>query len=166
MSAPAPVEFPAPVIRETDGMRMHYLPLPDVIADAFAGIRRVLVTLGGHTVRRAILSRAGGGRYLALSRDLMRTAGLSDGDLAIVTLEADPEPDRIDLGELADALADDPEAQARWDTFTPGRQRSYAHYVTSAKRPETRAARAREIAHKLATHTLYGDLLARRDGDA
>ena len=41
--------------------------------------------------------------------------------------------------------------------MTPGRQRGLAYYITSAKTTDTRLKRALEIAHKLRTHTLYGD---------
>lgn len=159
-----PVTYAAPVLRD-ERTRMHYVPVPPEIADALGGAVRVLATVGDHTSRRAIQHRGGGGFMLVVGLAVLREAGLAYGETAIVTLAPDPDPDRIDLGELADALADDDAARARWDTFTPGRQRSMAYYVTSAKRPETRVARAREIAHKLSTHTLYGDLLARGERD-
>jgi len=155
-----PLTYPAPVLRD-ERTRMHYVPVPPEIADALGGAVRVVATVGDHTSRRAIQHRGGGGFMLVVGLTVLREAGLAYGDTALVTLAPDPDPDRIDLGELADALAADDEARARWETFTPGRQRSMAYYVTSAKRPETRAARAREIAHKLATHTLWGD---RRQG--
>jgi uncharacterized protein YdeI (YjbR/CyaY-like superfamily) len=56
------------------------------------------------------------------------------------------------------ALEQDEEAAARFYAMTRGRQRSLASYVTSAKREETRVKRAVELAHKLRTRTLYGDL--------
>lgn len=152
--------FVAPVLVHETGFRQHYLPLPSDVDAAMkaAGARRVIATLNGHTIRRGIQSRTASGRHLALSRDLMRTLGVAYGELVEVDLKADPDPDHVDLGELAAALEADPEAKARFDTFTPGKQRGLAHYVTSAKRPETRESRAEEIAHKLRTHTLYGDI--------
>lgn len=151
--------FVAPVLIHETGMRQHYLPLPADVDGALRAekVRRVIATLNGHTVRRGIQSRKVSGRHLALSRDLMRTLGVIYGDLVDVEMHADPDPDHVDLGELAAALEAEPEAKARFDTFTPGKQRGLAHYVTSAKRPETRESRAEEIAHKLRTHTLYGD---------
>jgi uncharacterized protein YdeI (YjbR/CyaY-like superfamily) len=65
-------------------------------------------------------------------------------------------------GELLLALAQDPAAQARWDTFPPGRQRSLASYVTSAKTEPTRIKRAVALATKIRTHTLYGDRLPKQ----
>lgn len=151
--------FVAPVLVHETGMRQHYLPLPTDVDDVLraATVRRVIATLNGHTVRRGIVTRKASGRHLVLSRDLMRTLGVEYGDLVDVDLVADSEPDHVDLGELEAALAADPEAKARFDTFTPGRQRGLAHYVTSAKRSETRESRAEEIARKLRTYTLYGD---------
>ena len=156
---PEPFAFVAPVLVHESGMRIHYLPLPPAVDAALRAdkVRRVVATLNGHTVRRGIQSRAASGRHLALSRDLMRTLGVAYGDLVEVELLADPEPDHVELGELAAALAADPEARARFETFTTGKRRSLAHYVTSAKRPATRESRAEEIARKLRTHTLYGD---------
>ena len=151
--------FLAPVLRHEAGFRMHYLPLPPAVDAALRaeGARRVVATLNGLTVRRGLQSRTASGRHLALSRDLMRQLGVAYGDLVEVELHADPEPDRVELGELEAALAADPEARARFDAFTPGKQRSLAHYVTSAKRADTRETRAAELARKIRTHTLHTD---------
>lgn len=152
--------FAGPVLRLRAGLRQPYLPLPAEIADAWqaAGVRRLVGTLNGHPVRRAILGRRDGERYVALSRALLRDLGAEEGGTVRAILEPDPEPDRVDPGEeLRAALAQDEAARARFEAMTPGRQRSLAHYVTSARRPETRVRRALELAHKLRTHTLYGD---------
>lgn len=156
---PETYSFVAPVLVHETGMRQHYLPLPADVDAALRAqkVRRVVATLNGHTVRRGIQSRKASGRHLALSRDLLRQLEVAYGDLVEVEMHADPDPDHVDLGELAAALEADPEAKARFDTFTPGRQRGLAHYVTSAKRPGTRESRAEEIARKLRTYTLYGD---------
>ena len=59
--------------------------------------------------------------------------------------------------ELAAALAHDAEARERWDTFTPGRQRSLAVQVERARRPETRERRALDLARQIRTRTLPTD---------
>lgn len=153
--------FPSPVLRLEDGFRYYYLPLPADIADAFdgAGVRRVEGLLNGHPTRRAIQRRLNGERFLIVGKDLLRTVGASEGDTVMVEVWPDPEPDRVEMPEEFEAaLSDDTEAAARFWGFTPGRQRSLAHYVTSAKRPETRWKRAEELTYKLRTHTLYDDL--------
>lgn len=153
--------FAGPVLRQDVGFRQHYIPVPPEIADdllATSG-RRVIAVMNGHEERRAIQSNKDGERFILLGIPLLREIGAKLGDIVMVTLRPDPEPERIDLGEeLTAVLEQDEEAAARFYAMTPGRQRSLAYYVTSAKRTETRITRALELAKKLRTHTLYGDL--------
>ncbi len=151
--------FAAPVLREDGGMGYHFLPVPADAAARLAasGTRRVVAVLNGHAVRRGIVTVAGG-PALIVGLALLRTIGATPGDTVLVDAAPDPEPDRIDLGdELEAVFADDADAAARFFSFTLGRQRSMASHVTGAKRPETRRTRALDLAHKLRTHTLYGD---------
>jgi hypothetical protein len=153
-------EFPAPVLRQPEGFRYHYLPLPPDIAEAFeaAGVKRVVTQLNGRTIRRAIQGNRDGERFLIFGLALLRDAGVAPEDVVILSIEPDPEPDRIDVpDELVEALAEDAEAGARFEAMTQGRQRGLSYYVDSAKRPETRVKRAAEIAYKLRTFTLHGD---------
>lgn len=141
-------------------MRMHYVPLPDDVAAALreAGVRRVVGTLNEHPFSRALHGWGSGPVHLMLGRGVLREAGLAYGDPVIVSLKPDPRPDDPDLpDELVAALQADHEAGKRFYGMTPGRQRSLAHYVHTAKRPATRERRALELAHKLRTYTLHGD---------
>ncbi len=152
--------FAAPVLRLETTFRYHFLPVPADVGEALwnAGTRRLIATLNGHDVRRALLRTAEGHYHVLVGLPLLRTIGAREGDLVAVDLRPDPEPNRIDLDEAFAAILDqDEEAAARFFAFTPGRQRSLASYVTSAKRPETRVKRALELAEKIKTHTLYGD---------
>ncbi len=152
--------FAAPVLRHDSGMRMHYVPLPLEIADALAAadVRIVSGTLGGVPFRRAIQGRGNGTPHLVFGQKALADAGLGYGDTAEVELEAAPDPDAVHLpDEFAVALEQDPEAAARFASFTPGRQRSLGIYVDQAKRPATRERRALELCEKIRTHTLYGD---------
>ncbi len=155
----APESFAAPVLRSRLWTGYHVLPVPAESAESLlaAGTRRVVATLNGHSVRRALTTHDGA-TVLMLGRSLLRAMGVCEGDTVFADVATDPEPDRVDLGDaLEAALADDPEAAARFSAFTPGRQRSLAIYVTGAKRAETQARRALELVHKIRTHTLYGD---------
>ena len=157
----APETFAAPVLRFEDGMRMHYVPLPHDLADRLdaAGARRVVGTLNGRPISRGVQRTGGGVRFLLFGRAALREMGLAYGDTAVLEIAPDPAPDAVDLGpELEAALDEDPEAARRFAAFTPGRRRSLVYYVTSAKRPATRQKRAAELAYKLRTFTLYGDL--------
>ncbi len=153
-------EFAAPVLRQSRGLRFHYLPLPDEVADALEreGVRRVIVDLNGFRVRRAVMNSVDAGRHLVTGRSVLRDAGARLGDMVHVALWADPDPEAVELPEeLEAALAQDPGAAARFETFTPGQRRSLALYVTQAKRTETRVKRSIELAYKLRSYTLYGD---------
>jgi hypothetical protein len=153
--------FVAHVERADGGFRYHYLPLPPEAADAWQarGVRRLAGTLNGHPVRRAIQSNRDGERFVILGLPLLRDLGAALGEPVMAELHPDPDPDHVELGEeFAVVLEQDEEAAARFYAMTHGRQRSLASYVTSAKREETRIKRALELAHRLRTHTLYGDL--------
>ena len=152
--------FAAPVLRLETGMKMHYVPLPMDMAQELneRKIRRLIGTLNGFPVRRGVQGRKDGEQYLVLGRSLLRDIGVIEGDTVIAELQIDPDPDFVDLGEEFEAvLADDEDAARRFYAMTPGKRRSLAHYVTSAKRVETRIKRALELAYKLRTYTLYGD---------
>ncbi len=153
-------EYMAPVLRLETGLKQHYVPIPLEISDVLvaAGTRRVMATLNGYTLSRGIQGRKDGEKYLMLGRPILREMGANYGDMVTVALEPDPEPDRIELcDEFQAALDQDPEAAARYFSFSPGQQRGLAYFVNGAKREQTRVSRALEIAKKLRTHTLHGD---------
>ncbi len=69
-------------------------------------------------------------------------AGAEVGD--VVTLEiisAGKEPEPRVPADLRKALAAAPKAQATWSDITPIARRDWIHWITSAKRSETRARR-------------------------
>lgn len=152
--------FTAPILRQDYGMKQHYAPIPTDLANDYLahGIRRIVVTMNGRDVRRAIQSSKDGDRFILLGIPLLREIRAGFGDMVEITMRPDPEPDLVDLGEEFTAVLElDDEAAERFYAMTPGRQRSLALYVTSAKRTETRIARALELAEKIRTRTLYGD---------
>lgn len=158
---PATSNFTAPLQRLSDGMLHHYLEIPPEIARGYdeAGIKRVLVELNGIEYRRAIQNKQDGRRIIVLGKDILKEGNLTLNELIDVVIQPDPEPDFVDMGEeLTEVLAQDDEARKRWDSFSIGRQRSLAMYVTGAKTVDTRIKRALDLAEKLRTYTLYGDL--------
>ncbi len=149
--------FAGPVLRTTAGIGMHYVPIPAEIDDALDGARVVVGTLCDVPFRRAVQGRGNGAPKLMFGKKVLAEAGLRLGDTAFVEMSAG-DPDAVDLpAELAAALELDPEAGARFATFTPGRQRSLGVHVDQARRPATRERRALDLCEKIRTHTLYGD---------
>lgn len=155
--------FAGPVLRTDGGMGMHYVPIPAEVDDALGGARIVVGTLGGpeHDAvpfRRAVHGRGDGAPKLLFGKKVLAEAGLAFGATAFLELEPAADPDAVHLpAELEEALRQDDAARARFETFTPGRQRSLGVHVDQAKRPATRVRRALELCDKIRTHTLYGD---------
>ena len=66
-------------------------------------------------------------------------------------LAPDPNPDHVDLpDELAESLAAWPEAEANFLAQSGAMRRAIARKVADAKRPDTRARYAVELAERLA----------------
>ncbi len=152
--------FKSVLLKLDTGLKQHYLPVPPEIAESFdaAGVRRVILRARGHCWRRALMGTKEGERLILMGQPILRELGLREGQAIDVHLSKDPDPDVIDLGEeFEEVLDQDEEAARRFFSFTPGKQRSIAYYVTSAKRVDTRIKRALELAHKIKTNTLFSD---------
>ncbi|MEM0964033.1 MAG: YdeI/OmpD-associated family protein [Bacteroidota bacterium] len=154
--------FAGPVLLTDSGYRMHCIPIPPEIDEALGGARAVTGTLASPdgpevSFRRAVHGRGDGAPRLHFGKTMLKRAGLAYGDTALIEL-APADPDEVHLPEeFAAALAQDDEARARFETFTPGRQRSLGVHVDQAKRSETRMRRALELCEKIRTHTLHTD---------
>ena len=152
--------FVALVDRQRDGMRSHFIPIPDDVADDLLalGTRRVIATINGVECKRAIQGSMSGERRLIVGIPLLRDARADVGHPVEVALRTDPNPEDVDLAEeFVAVLEEDPEAAERFYALTPGMQRSLAYYVNSGKRVETRIKRSLEMAKKLRTRGLHSD---------
>lgn len=156
----ATARFVAEIVRLDSGLRHHILPVPEAVAARFkaARVTRLVGTVNGQPIRRALQSDGDGGHFLLFGQDALAELGLRRGSRVAVELKPDPKPATIELPEeFAAALATDDAARTRWATFTPGLQRSLMHWVTSAKQEPTRIRRALELARKIRTRTLHSD---------
>ena len=162
MSESLHFEFPAPVLKDESNAKwsFHYVLIPPDVADALVRnkTRRVILTVNARTANRYVYQHRDGEYRVILGLSTLRELGHGPGDVLFASLTPDPDPDSVDVpDELVEALAEHPEAQERFDAWTPGKKRSLASYITQAKRPETRIKRAFEMAYKMETYTLYGD---------
>jgi Bacteriocin-protection, YdeI or OmpD-Associated/Domain of unknown function (DUF1905) len=99
-------------------------------------------TMNGHPFRATLEPDGRRSHWLKVSRKLREGAAAEVGD--VVTLEIVPsgeEPEPRVPPDLRTALAAAPEARALWSDITPVARRDWIHWITSAKRPETRARR-------------------------
>ncbi len=144
----------------------HLLPVPDEAAVAWkkARISRLVGTINGHPVKRALQNHADGGSFLLMGRPLLSEIGLTLKSVAQLEIGPDPTPDKLDLPEewLA-VLAQDDAARARRESFTVGMQRLLVYSVSTAKQEPTRIKRALELAAKLRNHGLHRDRSPKKD---
>ena len=91
---------------------------------------------------RGQLANMGSGPCLVLLKEIRAKLGKKAGDTVQVRLWLDTEPRIIEpTDDLRSLLAANPEAQARWDKFSPSHRKEYVLWIESAKKPETRAVR-------------------------
>jgi len=117
------------------------VPAEVVRALGAGGQPPVAVTVNGYTWRTSIAST--GGRFMVgVSAQARAGAGVTAGDVLDVEVGHDAAPRAVDVPEdLAAALAEAPDARARFDELSYSHQRRYVEAVLAAKRPETRLNR-------------------------
>ena len=93
------------------------------------------------------------GHWLKVDKALRQAAGVEVGDvLALEITPATEEPEPKIPADLRKALAAaEPEARRVWSDITPAARRDWIHWITSAKRPETRARRVGNACDMLAS---------------
>lgn len=109
-------------------------------------------TLNDHPFRAALAPDGQGSHWLKVSNRLREGADAQVGD--VVTLEimaAGKESEPRMPADLRKALATAPKARAVWSDITPTARRDWILWITSAKRPETRARRVANACSMLAT---------------
>ncbi len=83
--------------------------------------------------------------YLMLGKRLLKDAGVGVGDRVLVTFRVVDQASVDVPEELSRALASNRTASMAWDKLSAGKQRAFAHRVSSAVRAVTRAARTEEV---------------------
>ncbi|MEM9303320.1 MAG: YdeI/OmpD-associated family protein [Pseudomonadota bacterium] len=107
---------------------------------------RVDAEIADVPVNGAFIPTGDGRRYLIVSPEVMKSAALQIGDPVTVVLRV-ADQDHVEIPEaLAAALAVNAQANAIWQTLTPGKRRGLAHLVSSAK---TQATREKRVAQAL-----------------
>lgn len=99
-------------------------------------------TINGFPFRATLEPDGQGSHWLKVSRKIREAAGAEAGD--VVTLEiapAETQPEPTVPADLRKALATTPKARALWSDITTIARRDWIHWITSAKRPETRKRR-------------------------
>lgn len=106
------------------------------------GMTTVEGTINGYPFQATLEPDGQRSHWLKVTRKMREAAGANIGD--VVTLEITPaadEPEPKVPADLRKALAAAPKARALWSDITPVARRDWIHWITSAKKPETRARR-------------------------
>jgi bacteriocin resistance YdeI/OmpD-like protein/uncharacterized protein DUF1905 len=116
------------------------------------GLATVKGTINGHPFRATLEPDGKRSHWLKVNGKLREAAGAAIGE--VVALEITPVEEQMELkipADLRQALAAaTPEARAVWSDITPTARRDWIYWVTTAKRPETRARRIRNACEMLA----------------
>lgn len=128
--------------------------VPEEVVLGFGQGKRVPVVVtidGGYSYRNTVASM--GGRFLiSFNAETRAATGKGAGDEIEVTLDVDDAPRTVETPPaLAEALAADPVAAAKWATLSTSQQRAHAESVASAKTDDTRMRRVQKV-----TETLHG----------
>jgi len=115
------------------------------------GMTTVEGSINGSPFRATLEPDGQRSHWLKVQGKLRETVGADVGE--VVTLEimsAGEEPEPRVPADLRNALAAAPKARALWSDITRIARRDWIHWITSAKRPETRARRIDNACEMLA----------------
>lgn len=118
-----------------------YIPAK-VFAQLPAGRVRTKGVMNDAPFSLAVQYRKNGQSFFMVSAPLRRAAKIKLGDRVKVSFNI-VDSTKVDLPEeLLAVLEQDPEGAKVWKSFTPGKQRSLAHYVWSVKNVDSRIKRS------------------------
>jgi Bacteriocin-protection, YdeI or OmpD-Associated/Domain of unknown function (DUF1905) len=141
------IRFRAKLLRPTTTANVGswtFLTLPKNASSRLSsrGMTTVEGTINGFPFRATLEPDGQRSHWLRVPRKMREAAGADAGD--VVTLEIAPAGEQSKPrvpADLRKALAAAPKARALWSDITPIARRDWIHWITSAKRPETRARR-------------------------
>lgn len=150
------IRFKAKILRPAEpakGSSWSFLILPKDASAKLPTRGRTTVEgiINGHPFRATLEPDGQKSHWLKVHKKMREAAGAAVGDvvpLEIRSVGKESEP-RVPV-ELRKALAAAPEARTVWSDLTPIARRDWIHWITSAKRSETRARRIANACEMLA----------------
>jgi hypothetical protein len=124
-----------------------FVPIPFDVEKAFGTAGRVPVsgTINGSAFANSLMPEGDGTHVMAVSKELQAAANARAGDEVEVVLDRDVTERNVAVPvELSDALRADDVARSTFEALAYSHRKQYAEWVGGAKKPETRAARARK----------------------
>jgi len=136
-----PIEFEGTM--EAAPRRGACIPVPFEPADVFGTLKsvRVLATYDGFEAKSNVVSMDGRA-VLGVHKATREAIGKGAGETVLVTLVVDGAERTVDIPpELASALAESPDLEARFNALAFTYRKEFARWVGEAKKAETRERR-------------------------
>lgn len=130
---------------------LHYICIPDEIALQFSTKFpfRVFCTIKSHTFPAAIIKHGLDGFIIQMGKQTIKAAICQLGEnLQIQLVEDKTEHGFVMPEEFIELLSQDDLGSEAWSQLTTGAQRSFLHYLVSAKSQETRIKRSITILNR------------------
>ena len=134
-----------------DGKTATGIEVPPDVLDGLGGGKRpkVTVTINGFSYPSTVGSM-GGRSLIPVSADVRAKAGVAAGDDVEIEVVPDTAPRSVAVpGDLAAALAAQPEARTTFDALSVSNQRRHVLAVEQAKTAETRQRRIAKVLTEL-----------------
>ena len=144
--------FTAALISKGPGGGWTHVLVPFDVFQVFGSRGRIAVagTLNGVAYRSSIMPEGDGTHYLNITKALMKAAGVKPGDQVTMTMAIDRAERIVDVPEqLTAALKASPAARSIFEALAYSHRKQYADWIASAKREETRHARALKAVERL-----------------
>ncbi|GAB5412578.1 MAG: hypothetical protein Cons2KO_01810 [Congregibacter sp.] len=93
----------------------------------------------------AFMPTGDGRRYLIVSPEVLKTAGVAVGDYVSVRFRVGDQAFVDVPAGLSEALRHERAASRVWESLTPGKKRALAFHVAGAKTPPTQKRRVNEV---------------------
>jgi hypothetical protein len=114
------------------------------------GQARVKGTLNGTSFHGVTRPHGDGTHYLAINQAIREEVGIKPGDTVQVSFEQDLDPIKLVMPEdFAQALQDNPEAEAFYNALSNSHQREYLKFIEEAKQTATRQKRIQQTIEML-----------------
>lgn len=111
---------------------------------------RVLLQLSNEEVHRGLRRSANGYDYIGLGIAMVKREGWIEDQKIMAKLREDTS--EYGMGypeEMHEVMEQDPEGKSLFERMTPGQQRGFLHYVSSAKGIDTRIKRALHLMQRV-----------------
>jgi len=137
----------------------HFVSVPSEVTAFFGkkGRTRILGTMNGVEIDRALIPNGEGGHEIIIGTDVRKKTKAEPGEKVVFEIYRNPNPDEVEIPqELMAAIELEPVAMAKFAKMTPSMKRNMAYWVDSGKLPETRVKRAVEILNRIMNGSIFG----------